>query len=299
MSTLPNIAYGGPVNGAWGGRHPPCVLRNIRTVGFRELKEAVRSRWFILYTIAFAILGLAVSFVSVAGLGGAGLAGFGRTTAGLINLVLLVVPLMSLTAGAASIASDRERGMLQYLLAQPVARFEVLLGKYLGLAGALLACLCLGLGTCASILAWKGQAAGYSSILWLSGLSFGLALGMLSVGVLISVLARKASVAVGTAIFVWLTLVFVTDLGLMAGATLMRLRIEQLFAISLINPLQVFKMWSLHAVDATLDVLGPAGLYASEEFGGWLHLMFAVSMLAWICIPLALASALFSRRSPL
>jgi Cu-processing system permease protein len=280
-------------------RCPPTTARNILTIAHRELREAVRSRWFLLYTLAFAVLGLAVSFVSASGSSGSGLSGFGRTTAGLINIVLLVVPLMALTAGAASIASDRERGMLSYLFAQPVSRLEVLLGKYLGLAGSLLACLCLGLGSCAAILAWKGVATRPASIVWMAALSFALSLGMLSLGMLISVLARKASVAVGTAIFVWLTLVFVTDLALMAGAVAMRLRIEELFALSLINPLQVFKMWSLHAVDATLDVLGPAGLYASEEYGPRLHLIFGACLLAWVLAPLALAAGLLSRRSPL
>lgn len=280
-------------------RHPPAAARNMLTVAHRELRDAVRSRWFVLYTLAFAVLGLAVSFVSASGSGGSGLAGFGRTTAGLINIVLLVVPLMALTAGAASIASDRERGMLPYLLAQPVSRLEVLLGKYLGLAGALLACLCLGLGACAAILAWKGVATRPASIGWLAGLSFFLSLATLSLGMLISVLARRASVAVGTAIFVWLTLVFITDLALMAGTVALRLRIEELFALSLVNPLQVFKMWSLHAADASLDVLGPAGLYASEEFGSRLHLAFGGCLLAWMVVPLVLASALLARRSPL
>jgi Cu-processing system permease protein len=278
---------------------PISPLSSISTIAARELRDAVRSRWFLLYTLAFAALGLGVSYVSAVGSGGLGLSGFGRTTAGLINLVLLVVPLMALTAGAGTIAGDRERGMLAYLLSQPVTRLEVLLGKYLGLAGALLACLCLGLGACAAVLAWKGEATRPASILWLAGLSFALALAMLSVGMLISVLARKASVAVGTAIFTWLTLVFVTDLGLMAGAIALKLRIEELFALSLINPLQVFKMWSLHSVDATLDVLGPAGLYASEEFGPALHAIFGGCLLAWMLIPLAAAAVIFSRRSPL
>jgi Cu-processing system permease protein len=280
-------------------RSAPGALRAILAVAGRELRDAIRSRWFFLYTLAFAVLGLAVSYVSAAGSGGTGLAGFGRTTAGLVNLVLLVVPLMALTAGATSIASDRERGMLAYVLSQPVSRLEVLLGKYVGLAGALLACLTLGLGACALILAAKGLRTSPASILWLCGLSFMLALGMLSLGMLISALARGVSIAVGTAIFVWLALVFVTDLALMAGAVALRLRIEELFALSLMNPLQVFKMWSLHAVDASLDVLGPAGLYATEEFGTRLHAIFGVCLAAWIILPLVAAATALSRRSPL
>jgi Cu-processing system permease protein len=277
---------------------PAPAARNILLIAHRELREATRSKRFVLYTVAFAVLGLAVSLVS-ASVSGGGLSGFGRTTAGLINIVLLVVPLMALSAGAGAIASDRERGMLAYLLAQPVSRIEVLLGKYLGLAGSLAASITLGLGSCAVILAWKGAGTSVVSIAWLAGLSLALSLGMLSVGMLVSALARKVSVAIGTAIFLWLVLVFVTDLGLMAGAVALRLRIEQLFALSLLNPLQVFKMWSLHAAEATLDVLGPAGLYATEEFGSRLHLIFGGCLLAWIVAPLAAAGAVFSRRSPL
>jgi Cu-processing system permease protein len=280
-------------------RQPRGLIRNTATLAWRELREAVRSRWFILYTVAFAALGLSISYVSSISSGGTGLSGFGRTTAGLINLVLLVVPLMALTAGAGAIASDRERGMLAYLLAQPVSRLEVLLGKYLGLAGALLACITLGIGACAVILSVKGGATEPASILWLAGLTFALALGMLSLGMLLSTMARKTSIAVGTAIFLWLTLVFVTDLGLMATTLVFNLRIEELFALSLINPLQVYKMWSLHAIDATLDVLGPAGLYATDEYGSRLHLIFSVCLALWILLPLALAAIIFSRRSQL
>lgn len=275
---------------------PPTTISNVLTVGARELRDAVGTRWFVLYTLAFTALGLGISFVSAAGSGGSGLAGFGRTSAGLINLVLLVVPLMALSAGASSIASDRERGMLGYVLAQPVSRVEFLLGKYVGLALALLACILLGLGTCGIVVGLQGGALRPSSMAWLAGLSFLLALGMLGTGMLLSVITRRASVATGTAVFLWLTLVFGTDLALMASTLTFRLRIEELFALSLINPLQVFKMWALHAIDSTLDVLGPAALYAVEEHGDTLHLVFGACLVAWVVVPLTLACVIFLRK---
>jgi Cu-processing system permease protein len=276
---------------------PASFVSNILAVAQRELRDALRSRWFLLYTIAFAALGLGVSYLSAASLGETGLAGYGRTTAGLINLVLLVVPLMALTAGAGTIASDRERGMLTYLLAQPVTRWEVLLGKYLGLSLALASCIALGLGVCAGVLAVRGQSADPGSLLHLAGLSAALAQGMLSVGLLISVLARKSSIATGSAIFTWLALVFVTDLGLMAGVLAFRMPIGRLFAISMINPVQVFKMWSLRAAEASIDVLGPAGLYAEDTFGARLPWLFAAALVAWAVAPLLAAGVIFSRRS--
>jgi len=272
------------------------MLGTCLTLTGRELRDALRSRWFLLYTVAFAALGLGVSYASASTSGG-GMSSFGRTSAGLINLVLLVVPLMALTAGANTIASDRERGMLPYLLAQAVTRAEVLIGKYVGLALALLASISLGFGVVAGVLAWQGATTDPTGLILLAALSVALALGMLSLGLLLSSFARRTSVATGAAIFVWLAMVFVSDLGLMAGAMTFKLSIEQLFGLSLANPLQVFKMWSLQSVDASLDVLGPAGLYAQEEFGRSLHLIFGASLSAWVLLPLAAAAIVFRRRS--
>ncbi len=297
MNTAAQAAATRPVSTT--RRISPSAWGSIRTLAHRDLRDALRSRWFLLYTIAFAALGLGLSYASAASAGGAGLAGFGRTAAGLINLVLLVVPLMALTAGAGTIASDRERGMLSYMLAQPIGRIEFLLGKFVGIGAALIASIVLGLGLCAVVLALGGLRTDPASIAWLAGVSCLLAAAMLSVGLLISAMARRASVAVGTAVFVWLALVFVTDLGIMAGAIALRLRIETLFGLSLTNPLQVFKMWSLHAVDAGLDVLGPAGLYAAEEFAGRLDALFAAYLVAWTIVPLTVAGAVMVRRSPL
>ena len=124
-------------------------------------------------------------------------AGFGKTAAGLLNLIMLVVPLMALTAGAGTIAGERERGTLLYLLAQPLSRTELLLGKYVGLAIALICSLCIGFGLSAGLLAWRAGGVGAGSFLMLVVFTSVLALSMLALGVLISVQSRRAGVATG------------------------------------------------------------------------------------------------------
>lgn len=270
---------------------------NLMTITRRELRDAIGSRAFILYTVAFAALGLGVSYASGASAGGSGVAGYGRTSAGLINMVLLVVPLMSLTAGAGAIAGDRERGMLGYLLSQPISRSELLLGKFLGLALALAGSLLLGFGLCAAVLASQDSQASPIGLVRLAGLSLLLAASMLSVGMLISTFARRSNVAIGTAIFVWLVLVFATDLVLMAATLTLHLSIEQLFGLSMLNPMQVFKMWSLQSIDASLDVLGPAGLYAQETFHASINWMFAATLTVWTLLPMIAALVRFKRSS--
>ncbi len=262
----------------------------------REFRDAAASRWFLLYTIAFTVLAVAVSFMSLSGTGTHGFAGFGRTTAGLLNLVMLIVPLMALTAGAGCIAGERERGTLLYLLAQPVSRTQVLLGKYLGLAAALVCSLCIGFGISAGVLAWRAGGVGLGAFIMLVGFTALLAVAMLSIGVLISVVSRRTAVATGVALFSWLVLVFLSDLGLMAGTLLFRLRVQEVFGLAILNPLQAFKMGVIVNMNASLDVLGPVGAYASLTFGSMLPWMLTAVMIAWTVVPLAAAVVLFARK---
>jgi Cu-processing system permease protein len=264
----------------------------------RELREALSSRWFLLYTLAFGVLAVAVSFMSLAGAGSHGFAGFGRTAAGLLNLIMLVVPLMALTAGAGSIAGERERGSLLYVLVQPVSRVEVLLGKYIGLSTALGASLLLGFGLSAGVLAWRAGGAGAGAFAALGVMACVLAIVMLGVGLLISALSRKASVATGVSLFVWLVLVLLSDLGLMAGAIVFKLRVQELFLLAIVNPLQAFKMGAILGMNASLDVLGPAGAYASRSFGEGLGWLLIGVVLAWAIASIAGAMVAFVRRSP-
>ena len=129
--------------------------------------------------------------------------------------------------------------------------------------------------------------------------TFLLSLTMLSVGFLISALTRRAGVAVGIGLFLWLAFVFLGDLGLMGTAVALRLPIEQLFVLTLLNPLQVFKMSAILDINATLDILGPAGIYAMQEYGSALQLIFLGVMGVWIVAPAALAYARFARKSDL
>lgn len=277
-------------------REPLIDLRCVFILAGKEIRDSLRNRWFILYTIAFVVLTLALSYLSLVGTGMDGFAGFGRTAAGLINLVILIVPLMALTAGAGALAAERERGSLSYLLAQPITRLEVVTGKYLGLAASMLAAIALGFGASAAVMAFKGGAGDAASFARLTGLAFVLALSMLSIGFMISALTRKTSVALGGSIFAWLTLVFLGDLGLMGSTIVFKLQAAELFRLSLINPLQVFKMAALENLHASLDVLGPAGLYAQQTLGGHLSLIFGGVLAAWVVGPLAIAAVIFRWR---
>jgi len=274
-------------------------LANVLILARKELRDAHRNRWFVLYTATFASLSLALAWTAMSGLGTSGMAGFGRTTAALINLVLLVVPLMGLTLGALSLAGEREQGTLLYLLAQPLTQTEVLLGKFVGLALALLTALILGFGLSGLVIAWRGGATEATTYLTLVLLAFMLALVSLSLGFLISATVGKGSTAVGLALFVWLILIFFGDLGLMGTALVMRLEIVQLFAAALLNPLQIFKIAAILDLRGNLEILGPAGTYAVRTYGDRLMPLLLTLLAAWTILPLAFTYLAFRRRGVL
>lgn len=274
-------------------------FENVLTLVQKELRDAFRNRWFLLYAVAFAALSLALAWFSVSGAGSYGVAGFGRTTAGLINLILLIVPLMGLTLGAMSLAGEREKGTLVYLLAQPISSAELLLGKFVGLALALTAALVIGFGLTGILMAFVGGGGDFQVYLTLLVLSILLAIASLSMGFLISAAVKRAATAVGLALFLWLILVYFGDLGLMGTAVVMQIDVRQLLALALVNPLQVFKIAAVLDLRENLEVLGPAGIYAFRAYGGALWPLLVGLLLVWVIAPFLIATQVFKKRGVL
>ncbi|MDX1416106.1 MAG: ABC transporter permease subunit [Candidatus Promineifilaceae bacterium] len=274
-------------------------FENVYTLIQKELRDARHNRWFVLYTVAFAGLSLALAWLALSGTGNYGLAGFGRTSASLINLVLLIVPLMGLTIGALSLAGEREKGTLIYLMAQPVNQLELLLGKFIGLALALIASLGLGFGLTGLLIAVNGSGTELSTYFFLLLLSCLLAVASLSVGFLISATVTRSATAVGIALFLWLFLVFFGDLGVMGTAVVLQFNINQLFAAALANPLQLFKLASILNLRQNLEVLGPAGVYAVRTYGDRLMPALIGLLLLWVILPFILTTQIFKRKGVL
>lgn len=270
---------------------------NILTIASKEIQDATRARWFWLYTGAFSLLALALAATALVGSGFSGMAGFGRTTASMINLVLLVVPLMGLTAGTLSLAGDRERGTLAYLMAQPVSRFEVFWGKFAGQALALGASLLLGFGVSGIYLAIRGGREQSQLYLVLLLLSLLLALSSLGLGFLVATLVRKSSAAMAVSLVLWLALAFLGDLSLLGLTGMGRLQAGTLFHLALANPLEVFRLASVFSLRSSLESLGPAGLYATRYYGAYTLALFMGALAAWAAAPATLSYAVFRRRT--
>ena len=269
---------------------------NVIVLIHKEMRDALRNRWFVLYAIAFAGLSLALAGMALSGAGHYGLAGVGRSSASLIHLSRLFVRLRGLTLGAMSLAGEREKGTLIYLMAQPISQWELLLGKFSGMALALMAALALGFGLTGLLLALNGGGAEIGAYINLLLLSCLLAIVSLSAGFFISAAVTRSETAVGLALFLWLIMVFLGDLGLMGTAVVLQLNVHELLAAALVNPLQLFKLASVLNLRQNLEALGPAGVYASRTYGDRLLPLLITLMSLWAIIPFLLATRIFKRK---
>jgi Cu-processing system permease protein len=272
--------------------------RETMLVGAREFRDALRSRWFVLAAGCFLALSLGLAMLGLAGAQRSGLAGFDRTTASLLNLALLFVPLVTLSLGGLGIAGELEDGSLAMLLSQPITRVEAYAGKYLGLLAAVSASILIGFGATGVIVgisAGGGNVGGFATLVALTLL---LGAATLSIGTLLSVALRARARVIGAAFAVWLLLVYVSDLGTIGVTIARNLGPAQIFILALLNPVQQARVLGTLTLSRRLDVLGPVGVFGLDQFGavGLTALLLAV-LVAIAVTPFALGYVLF-RRTP-
>jgi Cu-processing system permease protein len=271
-------------------------LSLIWTIARRELREALRSKWLVGFAIGFAALSLALARASLASAGYAGLGGFGRTAASLVNALLLFAPLLGLSVGATAIAGDRERGSLLYLQAQPVSKTEIFTGKALGATLGAGAALSIGFGIAMVTLSATGatQSGAFLSLMGFTALLMLVSMGL---GFLISAATPRTATATGAALLLWLVMAFLGDLTLIGAVLKLNPSPADLLAMLVINPVQIFKLGAIYSLHATLDTLGAAGQYAAFRFGTALPWMLAGLLAAWAAAAFGMALVLFNRRN--
>ncbi len=256
--------------------------RSARILAGKELRDALRNRWFVAYSASLAVLSLGLAFLALAGAGYGQVAGFGRTAASMVNLMMLLVPLMGLTLGAQSLAGERERGSLEFWLAQPVDLLDFYLGKVVGLGLALAAAVGVSFGAAGLALGAAGSYRDPQTFLGLVELTVLLGWANLAIGVAISAAVRRSGTALSLAVAAWLVLGLVGSLGLMGTAIVLRLSPGWLLVAAFINPLESYRVAALYLLSGSTELLGPAGLYAADLLGPYLPLVFHASLALWI-----------------
>ncbi len=264
----------------------------------QELLLAVRSRWTQIFAFVFAGLSLAVSASGYALSGGHGIQDFARTSASLVQLVLLLVPLSALLIGVLSLAP--ERGAAELLFSQPLGRPVILLGQVAGLWAALTAAQAIGFGAAGVVVFSNAGGEGLAGFLVLFAGSSVLTAVFLGIAALLSAgaVGRRRARALALALVVWFIAVVLFDVAALGLASLLRSGTASrvLIVSVLVNPVGALRTGALLALQGT-TAFGSASLAFLRFTKGTVGagLLLGGSLLLWTVVPLALATRRLSR----
>lgn len=269
-------------------------IAQIATIASKEFWDRIRNRWVLAVALVFTVFALVIAYFGAAQQGAVGFRSIDLTIASLVSLVIYLIPLIALVLGFDAIVGERERGSLDLLLSMPITRLELLLGKYLGLAAALTFSTVAGFGLVAVVLSTRLDLNALFHYFGFMLSSVLLGCAFLSLAVMLSVFAADRTRASGLAIATWFFFVLVFDL-LLLGALVVtggQWGGEIFPYLLLANPADVFRILNIFSLDDVRTLYGLATVFPRALADPWL---LGLVMLAWIVVPLGIASWRFRK----
>jgi Cu-processing system permease protein len=273
-------------------------MRQILIIAGKELRDGMRNRWVIATTILLGALALTLAFLGAAPTGTVKVSGLAVTIVSLSSLTIFLVPLIALLLSYDAIVGEIERGTMALLLAYPVARWQVVLGKFGGHLAILGLAIILGYGVAALAQQWMGDndPGAWAAFAIMVGSSILLGGIFLAIGYLISAWVRDRGTAGGIAIGVWLFFALLYDMALLGALVADQGRTvtaSVLNVLLLLNPTDAYRLLNLTYSSDVSTFAGVVGLGARAGLGAGLLLG---ALAAWMVAPLAATAALFARR---
>ena len=274
-------------------------MRNILLIALKEIREALRNRWVLATTLLLATLALTLTFLGSAPTGNVGVRALDVVIVSLSSLTIFLLPLIALLISHDAIVGEMERGTMLLLLSYPVARWQVLVGKFVGHLAILAFSTLLGYGAAAGALLATGadiDVESWTAFAGMVGSSVLLGAAFIAIGYLISALVRDRGTAGGIAVGIWLLFVLIYDMALLGLLVVDQGRTVSggvLDALLLLNPTDAYRLFNLASSANVSSFSGMAGVASNTSVGPPALL---VALAIWTLIPLGLAALVFSRR---
>lgn len=271
----------------------------VLTVAAGEIRSALRNRWVLSATLVLAALALSLALLGSAPTGTVGVAPLDVTVVSLTSLTIFLVPLIALLLSHDAIVGESERGTLLLLLSYPLARWQVIAGKFIGHTAVVAIAVTLGYGSAGLMIAWLFggiDSESMTAFAALIGSSIVLGAAFLALGYLVSVCAPQRATAIGVAVAIWLVLVLVYDaalLGILVADTSRSMPAELVQALLVLNPADAFRLFNLAGLGRVGTFSGMAAVSQQAHAGS----AILISMLIlWTALPLLGAAVIFGRR---
>jgi Cu-processing system permease protein len=273
-------------------------VRQVIIIAGKELRDGMRNRWVLATTALLAALALTLAFLGAAPTGTVKVSALAITIVSLSSLTIFLVPLIALLLSYDAIVGEVDRGTMALLLAYPVARWQVILGKFAGHLGILAFATVAGYGIAGLALQWAGNGDRDAWFAFVFMVATSALLGgvFIAIGYLVSTLVRDRGTAGGIAVGVWLFFVLLYDmvlLGVLVADQGRTVTADGLNLLLLLNPTDAYRLLNLTATPDVSGFAGVAGLGARTGLGPG---ALIGALATWMVVPLVAATALFARR---
>jgi ABC-type transport system involved in multi-copper enzyme maturation permease subunit len=263
-------------------------------VMLQTFKEAIRSKWLVMFTVLFFFLAFNIPAASLMLLRLLNERYVSHFIGSMITVSFPILPLLPLPLGSTSIVEERESGVLQYILSTRISRVRFMLARFAGLFVASTSIIALGFGG-ASLLAFRISPT-VGNIWFVVLASCVLTASMLGIALLISVVSSKWKSALAVSIFVWLAFTVVSDSVVIAQTFVMAQRLDLTLPFIFLNPVELSRLLALSGIGYTVVDPGTSGQVMMLFFGDSLPMVLGVALMLWIRIPMAFAIAIFATR---
>lgn len=276
-------------------------MYNILVLASKEIRDGYRNKWIAVMTLVMTGFALILAFLGSAPVGSTHISPMAVTVVSLSSLGIFFIPLIALLLSYDSIVGEEERGTLILLLAYPISKAAIALGKFLGQLSILSFAIIAGYGCATLAIAMTGDIPlaeqGWPILLKLILSSILLGGVFLALGLLLSTLTRDRGTAAAGAIGLWLVFVVLFDmalLGFLSSGAADLIRDDAVKWIMLASPSDAYRMFNLATNAETALLSGMAGL--REDQGVPAPVLISL-LCAWIIVPLTASCVLFQRRS--
>lgn len=210
---------------------------------------------------------------------------FTKAVSSLLNIILLIIPLVSIIFGTMFYYNSRE--FVELLLAQPLKRTSIFLGQFLGLSISLVLSYCAAMVL--AFLIYQGNTEEFSFLVLLIACGSLLTFIFLGLSFVISVSYEDKIKGFGIAILIWLVAAIVYDgifLALLALFQDYPLETPSII-ISFLNPIDLMRIMVLLQLESA-TLLGYTGAVFNKFFGSFYGSFIAIAILSiWVVLPMA------------
>jgi len=251
-------------------------LNNLFLIAFLDLKESIRAKWFLVYSFVFGGL---IALFFIAGVTESqvmGFSGLSRLLLMYIQITIVILPIFILITTVRSISGDRDNHTLEYMLSFPISLKQYYWGKIIGRFITVYLPVFLAMVIAIIFGTLKGAQIPWNIFFLYTGLLFALSSSFLGIAFFISSFVKSSEVALGLAFFVWIFLLAFLDIALISLMMQQRYDDKLIIFISMLNPMEIFRVAAISLFDMELTVMGPVAFYILDSLSQSAFVLFSI-----------------------